>query len=88
MRVEVAYLLPDDQSVATVDLAEGASIADALDAVRQAEPFVNLNLDEMPVGVFGELAERTRTLQEGDRVELYRPLEMDPREARRRRGRD
>ncbi|MDP6375323.1 MAG: RnfH family protein [Pseudomonadales bacterium] len=85
MKIEIAYLMPDDQILATVALGEGAQVADALAAVRDVAPFSDLDLDVLPVGVFGRVVARNRLLTDGDRVELYRPLEADPREARRRR---
>ena len=85
MQVEVVYLLPDDQTVAALELIDGATVADALAAVAEIEPFASLALDQLPVGVYGQRVDRDRVLQSGDRVELYRPLLIDPREARRKR---
>ena len=85
MQVEVVYLLPDDQSVAALELTDDATVADALAAVARVEPFASLALDDLPVGIYGQLVDRSRVLQSGDRVELYRELLIDPREARRQR---
>jgi putative ubiquitin-RnfH superfamily antitoxin RatB of RatAB toxin-antitoxin module len=41
----------------------------------------------MPVGIWGKRVSPDTTVRAGDRVELYRPLEVDPREARRQRAR-
>ena len=79
------YLLPDDQSVAALELTDDATVADALAAVARVEPFASLALDDLPVGIYGQLVDRSRVLQSGDRVELYRELLIDPREARRQR---
>ncbi len=87
MRVAIAYGTASEQTLTSLELEEGATIADALRAARDRPPFSNLPLASMPVGVFGRPAGRDTLLKPGDRVELYRPLVMDPREARRRRAR-
>ncbi len=86
MQVEVVYALPDRQSVVTLDLRDGATVADALAAVVDRPPFCELDLAAMPVGIHGELASRGTRLQAGDRVEIYRPLITGPMEAWRRRA--
>lgn len=86
MRVEVVYALPERQAQASVDLDEGATIEDALSAVAGMAPFSSLDLAGVPVGVFGEKVGREAKLRDGDRVEIYRPLLVDPKEARRRRA--
>lgn len=84
--VEVVYARPDHQDLVTVTLPAGGTVADALARVADRGPFSDLDLAGMPVGVFGDRVERSRQLVAGDRVELYRPLVIDPREARRRRA--
>ena len=86
MHVEVVYALRDAQHRAHLELAEGADVAAALAAVARLEPFASLDLEHATVGVFGQVAERSLKLSHGDRVEIYRPLLMDPKEARRRRA--
>ncbi len=86
MKVEVVYALPGTQTVHRVDLAPGATVADALRAVSEIPPFAELLLEEHPVGVFGERVDDGRPLLDGDRVEIYRALAVDPKEARRLRA--
>lgn len=83
MRVEVVFALPDRQSLETVTVDDGASVADALRLSGIEERFPEVSFDELQVGIWGKPVERTQALRDGDRVEVYRPLEMDPREARR-----
>jgi len=85
LTVEVSYALPQRQTVVSLVLPAGATVADALARVADRPPFADLDLAAVPVGVFGDRCERDRPLVQGDRVEIYRPLHMDPREARRRR---
>ena len=83
MRGEVVFALPDRQLLETITVDEGASVADALRLSGIEERFPDVSLDELQVGIWGKPVERTQALRDGDRVEVYRPLEMDPREARR-----
>jgi uncharacterized protein len=87
VQVEVVYALPDVAHVVSLHLPAGATVDDALRAVATLAPFDALNLTTLAVGVFGDRVDGRRVLVPGDRVELYRPLVMDPREARRRRAR-
>jgi putative ubiquitin-RnfH superfamily antitoxin RatB of RatAB toxin-antitoxin module len=86
MHVEVVYALPTKQHRVHLELQTGANVGEALNAVRRVSPFDSLPLESVSVGVFGRLASRDTVLGPGDRVEIYRPLEIDPREARRRRA--
>jgi putative ubiquitin-RnfH superfamily antitoxin RatB of RatAB toxin-antitoxin module len=87
MRVEVAYALPDAQYVMELTLADGATVADALSRVKTAPGFVDLDLEQMRVGIYGSVvADRNQRLEEGDRLEVYRPLTVDPMTARRLRA--
>jgi len=86
LRIAVVYALPDRQYLAELHLRPGATVRDALAAVADREPFSALDLHACPVGIFGEPVGRDRVLADHDRVELYRPLLVDPVEARRRRS--
>ncbi|MDA1074944.1 MAG: RnfH family protein [Proteobacteria bacterium] len=89
MKVELVYAGEHDQLILHLDLPVGATIHDGLAAASCLSDFqslcVNNGLDvqAMAVGVFGVICEHDRVLSDGDRVELYRPLQMDPKEARR-----
>ena len=87
MRVEVAWGTAERQTLIALHVEEGATVAQALQAAGVRREFHGLPLESMPVGVFGRPVERAEVLKPGDRVELYRPLAMDPKEARRRRAR-
>jgi putative ubiquitin-RnfH superfamily antitoxin RatB of RatAB toxin-antitoxin module len=87
MHVEVVYALPDSHHQVSLELGPGACVADALNAVADRAPFAGLDLANLPVGIFGDRVTRDRLLCDGDRFELYRPLLIDPREARRQRAR-
>lgn len=83
MQVEVAFALPERQYLEAVSVADSATVADAIRLCGVEERFPDVRFDELQVGIWGRPVERTHALREGDRVEIYRPLEIDPREARR-----
>lgn len=88
MRVEVAWAAPDQQTLLVLELPEGSTVNDALAAARSAQPDRLPQADNLIVGVWGQVEKspQTRQLVAGDRVELYRPLLIDPMEARRARA--
>ena len=82
MRVQVIRAWRDGFERETLDLADGATVADALAATR---------IDQDGVAghaIHGERAGPDSGLREGDRLELLGPLLADPKESRRRRARD
>lgn len=70
-----------------VVLAPGATVLQALQASGVQAAFADLDLRAVPVGVWGHKAGLQQQLREGDRVEIYRPLKVDPKVARRERFR-
>lgn len=84
--VTVVFALPDRASEVEVRLAAGATVADALAQSGIASLHPELELARSPVGIFGRRVERNRVLVDGDRVEIYRPLMADPKNARRKRA--
>ncbi|WP_020648698.1 RnfH family protein [Solimonas variicoloris] len=87
MRVEIAYALPDRQLLLALDLAPGTTAAGALAQSGLVQRFAGIDPATAAFGVFGRRVEATQILQPGDRLEIYRPLQADPKEARRERVR-
>ena len=83
MQVEVVFALSERQLLKGLELPESSSVADAIEHSGLAEAFPGIDLGQLQAGIWGKPVERTQSLREGDRVELYRPLRVDPREARR-----
>ncbi len=81
--VEVVFALPERQVLVGVSVPAGASVADAIEASGIAAQFPGVVLDTLDAGIWGRVADRSTVLKAGDRVELYRALEIDPKEARR-----
>jgi putative ubiquitin-RnfH superfamily antitoxin RatB of RatAB toxin-antitoxin module len=77
--VQVVRALPRKEKAVVVELPEGATVAEALRAAGVREG--------VAAGIFGARVAQETPLSDGDRVEVYRPLRMDPKEARRRRAR-
>jgi putative ubiquitin-RnfH superfamily antitoxin RatB of RatAB toxin-antitoxin module len=87
LRCEVAYALPGRQSVVEVTLARGSTVADAVSASGLLSMHPELSREGLVLGIFGVPVAPERVVQDGDRVEIYRPLQVDPRTARRERAR-
>ena len=83
MQVEVVFASPGRQVLLTIEVGEGATVADVIDRSSIARQFPELVLDGLQAGIWGKPVGREHMVREGDRVELYRPLEIDPKEARR-----
>jgi putative ubiquitin-RnfH superfamily antitoxin RatB of RatAB toxin-antitoxin module len=84
LRVEVVYALPERQALRSVSLNEGSTVEDALRASGLLAEFPEINA--LRVGIFGKPAPRDTVLHDRDRVEIYRPLKVDPKEVRRARA--
>ena len=85
-RVEVVYALPERQRLITLAYAAGMTAGDAVRTSRIATEFPELAARPLTLGIYGVVVAESRPLRPGDRVEIYRELAVDPREARRRRA--
>ena len=84
--VSVAYALPEQQWVVELELPQGATVAQALRLAGGQLPLTVAQLQALPVGIYGEPVTPQTVLTDQDRVELYRPLWVDPKTARRQRA--
>lgn len=80
LRVEVARARPGGQEVVALELTPGSTVEDA---VQRS----GLGGGHAATGIFGKVCAPDTVLHDGDRVELYRPLSLDPKQARRLRAR-
>lgn len=85
--IEVVYALPDEQTVIELAIANDATVYDAILASgllerKFTDPTLNIVVDDTPVGIYGERVTYQDQLQNGDRIEIYRPLQLDPMQAR------
>ena len=83
--VEVAYAKPDAQKIITVQVEKNSTIEMAIQRSGILELFPEIDLTKQKVGIFSQLKKLTDKVQHGDRIEIYRELTIDPKEARRKR---
>lgn len=84
--IEVAWASPDEQQLISVEVPAGSLIRQAIETSGMLQRCPAIDLESSKVGVFGRLATLSDTVQAGDRIEIYRPLLLDPKEQRRRRA--
>lgn len=85
LEIGIVYGLSDKQVLKNMQVEEGtriraAALQSGLDGI-----FEDLNLHSAPLGIFGKAVKDDTPLRDGDRIEVYRPLLIDPKEARRKR---
>jgi putative ubiquitin-RnfH superfamily antitoxin RatB of RatAB toxin-antitoxin module len=85
--VEVVYALRDEQVLIQLQVEEGTTVRQAIERSGILQRFPEIDPTRGSVGIFGRIAAPDTPLQDGDRVEIYRPLLVDPKEARRKRAR-
>ncbi|WP_269531937.1 RnfH family protein [Chitinimonas sp. BJYL2] len=85
VNVALVYASPDRQHLVQLELAVGNTVGDALSVARGMAEFDGIDFTQLKTGIFGHVCKSDRCLQDGDRIELYRPLIADPKEARHRR---
>ncbi len=86
IRVEVMMAWPDRVWCKVLVLPAGATVADALAASGAATEYPDLFNEGPSVGIYGVACPLTHTVSPDDRIEIYRPLQFDPKESRRRRA--
>lgn len=86
IRVEVVYALPERQYLRTVKLEEGSTVEQAIAASGLLELRKDIDLKNNKVGVYSRPVKLADIINDGDRIEIYRPLIADPKELRRLRA--
>lgn len=87
VRVEVVYAGPEQLVRRRVELAGGSTVMQAIVASGMVAMLPGEAIDPSRLGIFARKVAPDRLVREGDRIEIYRPLALDPMEARRRRAR-
>ena len=85
--LEIAYATPSIQKIILITIRAGSTIAEAIEHSSILQDFPEINLTQQAVGIFGEVKSLTTEVHAGDRVEIYRPLLLDPKEQRRLKAR-
>lgn len=84
--VEVAYATPERQILLSLTVPAGSTVEQAIAASGLCERHPEVRMDHCRIGIFGRLTTPAQRLCEGDRIEIYRPLQIDPKAARRARA--
>ncbi|HCP57408.1 MULTISPECIES: RnfH family protein [Pseudomonas] len=86
--VEVVYALAHKQKLLRINVPQGTTMREAVLKSGMQEHFPGLDLAESPLGIFGKAVPKPdeRVMQEGERIEIYRPLIADPKEVRKQRA--
>ena len=84
IRVEVAFAAPDEQKIIGLDILAGTTMYDAVVQSGIIKIFPQIDMENDKLGIFGKAVKKPKEheLREGDRVEIYRPLTIDPKQAR------
>ena len=86
LEIEIVYGLAGGQVLKSMTVAEGTTIREAVLQSSLEVEFPELDLQQAPLGIFGKAVKDETALRDGDRIEVYRPLLIDPKEARRKRA--
>ena len=86
LQITVAYALPGRDDLRELRVEPGTTIGQAIERSGVLASFPDINLATQAVGIYGKKKTLDTVLREHDRIEIYRPLVADPKEARRRRA--
>jgi putative ubiquitin-RnfH superfamily antitoxin RatB of RatAB toxin-antitoxin module len=84
MQIGVAYAEPDQQVWLKLEVPQGSTLLDALNHSGILNRFPQVDLKRQKVGIFGKFAKLDTPLRNGDRIEIYRPITVDPTKVKRR----
>lgn len=84
MKVGVVYAIPTRQSWLTIDVPEGTTVGQAIEKSGILHQYPEIDLATQKVGIFGKAATLEAVLEEGARIEIYRPITCDPKTVKRR----
>lgn len=86
IRIEVAFALPDRQTLLQLSVAKGINVKEAIIQSGIIQRYPEIDLDVNAVGIWNRTCKLTDIPRDGDRIEVYRPLIADPKDVRRRRA--
>ncbi len=86
IKLELVYALPGRQFLKSLEMKGSACIRDVIEQSGVLEEYTDLDIDTLSAGIFGKKKSLDTRVKDNDRVEIYRPLLIDPKEARRRRA--
>ncbi|MSR16808.1 MAG: RnfH family protein [Methylococcaceae bacterium] len=86
IKVEIAYAKPEKQVLISILVTENCTVGNAILESEILTQFSELNLDLLSLGIFSTPCTLEKKVEDGDRIEIYRPLQTDPKDARRQRA--
>lgn len=86
LEVEIAYANTTHQYISRCLVSPGQTILDVIVQSKILEKFPEIDLQQQAVGVFCKVCDLNTIVSDGDRIEIYRPLTIDPKEARRKKA--
>ena len=86
MIVEIIYINGAEEFIRTIEISAGATLKQAICDSGLLEHYPEISLEQTKFGIFGKVVPLNSVLQDGDRVEIYQSLLIDPMEARRLRA--
>ena len=84
--VEVAYALPEEQIIISIKVPKKINVKQAIEKSGIQKKFSDIDLSKNKIGIFGKQTTLNHLLSDKDRIEIYRPLILDPKEMRRKRA--
>jgi len=84
MNIGVAYVTPIHKVWIRMEMPDGCSAEEAITRSGILTQFPEIDLNTQKVGIFGRIVRLTQPLEDGDRVEIYRPITVDPDQVERR----
>ncbi len=84
IKIEVAYATPEKQLIVELDIEEGLTLRQAALLSGLDHEFTGLEIESAALGLFGRKVPKPdeELVKAGDRIEIYRPLIIDPKQAR------
>ncbi|ODP96434.1 MULTISPECIES: RnfH family protein [Salinivibrio] len=86
LRVEVVYALPNEQRIFNCVVKPQSTVEEIIRQSGVLKAYPEIDLDNNKVGIFSRTVKLDAQVRDGDRIEIYRPLQADPKEIRRRRA--
>ncbi len=84
MKIKVVYATPQRQAVVNVELADGGTVQQAIERSGLLVRFPEIDLTQQKVGIYGKVAALDAAVEDGARIEIYRPITADPKTVKRR----
>ncbi|EGV33604.1 Protein rnfH [Thiorhodococcus drewsii AZ1] len=88
LQISIAYVGASEQFQRDLEVRVGTSVEESIEQSGVLARFPEIDLGVNKIGIFGKLAKLNQVPQDGDRIEIYRPLIADPKAARKQRAAD